>query len=45
MIMIAFPKVLCTAVQGPAAGIGVTLLLRYEIVRCSTTANFVGPLL
>jgi 1,4-dihydroxy-2-naphthoyl-CoA synthase len=42
MIMIAFPKVLCIAVQGPAVGIGVILLLRCDIVRCSTTANFVG---
>jgi enoyl-CoA hydratase/carnithine racemase len=43
MALIAYPKVLCAAVQGPAVGIGVTLLLHCDIVHCSPTASFWAP--
>jgi enoyl-CoA hydratase/carnithine racemase len=43
MALIAYPKILCAAVQGPAVGIGVTLLLHCDIVHCSPTASFWAP--
>jgi enoyl-CoA hydratase/carnithine racemase len=43
MALIAYPKVLCAAVQGPAVGIGVTLLMHCDIVHCSATASLWAP--
>jgi peroxisomal 3,2-trans-enoyl-CoA isomerase len=43
MALIQYPKVLCAAVQGPAVGIGVTLLMHCDIVHCSPTATFWAP--
>lgn len=43
LALIAFPKILCAAVQGPAVGIGVTLLMHCDIVHCSPTATLWAP--
>lgn len=43
MKMISFPKLICAAVNGPAIGIGVTLLLHCDIVYCREEATFWTP--
>lgn len=43
MEWIAFPKILAAAVNGPAVGIGCTLLLHCDLVHCSTGATFWAP--
>jgi len=43
MALIAFPKVIAAAVQGPAVGIGVTLLLHCDLVHMSPQANLWVP--
>jgi len=43
MTMIAFPKVIVAAVNGPAIGIGVTLLLHCDLVYCTRNATFWVP--
>lgn len=43
MSMITFPKILCAAVNGPAIGIGVTLLLHCDLCYCSETATLWAP--
>jgi enoyl-CoA hydratase/carnithine racemase len=41
--MLNFPKVICAAVNGPAIGIGVTLLLHCDLCYCSCDATFWIP--
>lgn len=41
--LIHFPKVFCAAVNGPAIGIGVTLLLHCDLVYCTQNATFWTP--
>jgi enoyl-CoA hydratase/carnithine racemase len=41
--LISYPKLLAAAVNGPAVGIGVTLLMHCDIVHCTTTATFWLP--
>ena len=41
--MLKFPKVIAAAVNGPAVGIGVTLLLHCDLVFCLETATFWIP--
>jgi Delta3-Delta2-enoyl-CoA isomerase len=43
MALLSFPKLICAAVNGPAVGIGVTLLLHCDLVWCSTTSTFWAP--
>ena len=43
MEVLKFPKVFCAAVNGPAIGIGVTLLLHCDICYCSSDATFWLP--
>lgn len=43
MAIIAFPKVIAAAVQGPAVGIGVTLLLHCDLVHLSKKATLWVP--
>jgi peroxisomal 3,2-trans-enoyl-CoA isomerase len=43
MSIITFPKILCAAVNGPAIGIGVTLLLHCDLCYCSETATLWAP--
>jgi enoyl-CoA hydratase/carnithine racemase len=43
MAMITYPKLIAAAVNGPAVGIGVTLLLHCDIIHCSPTATFWAP--
>ena len=43
MALIRFPKVLVAAVQGPAVGIAVTLLLHCDLVLCTPNATFWAP--
>lgn len=43
MSIIEFPKILCAAVNGPAIGIGVTLLLHCDLCYCSETATLWAP--
>lgn len=43
MAMISYPKILGAAVQGPAVGIGFTLLMHCDLVWCSELANFWAP--
>jgi enoyl-CoA hydratase/carnithine racemase len=40
---IAFPKVLAAAVNGPAVGIAVTLLMHCDLVHCTSNATFWAP--
>jgi enoyl-CoA hydratase/carnithine racemase len=41
--MIAFPKLLAAAVNGPAVGIAVTLLMHCDLVHCTSSATFWAP--
>ena len=43
MALIEFPKILCAAVNGPAIGIGVTLLLHCDLCYCSDAATLWAP--
>lgn len=43
MEIISYPKILAAAVNGPAVGIGVTLLMHCDIVHCIDTATFWIP--
>jgi Delta3-Delta2-enoyl-CoA isomerase len=41
--VIAFPKLLAAAVNGPAVGIAVTLLMHCDLVHCTSNATFWAP--
>lgn len=43
MALLRFTKVIAAAVQGPAVGIGVTLLMHCDLVFCSSRATFWVP--
>eukprot|EP00541_Cyclophora_tenuis_P006338 CAMPEP_0116573678 /NCGR_PEP_ID=MMETSP0397-20121206/18930_1 /TAXON_ID=216820 /ORGANISM="Cyclophora tenuis, Strain ECT3854" /LENGTH=243 /DNA_ID=CAMNT_0004102275 /DNA_START=23 /DNA_END=751 /DNA_ORIENTATION=+ len=43
MALLAFPKVIVAAVQGPAVGIGFTLLLHCDLCLCTEQATFWAP--
>jgi enoyl-CoA hydratase/carnithine racemase len=43
MALIGFPKIIAVAVNGPAVGIGVTLLLHCDLVICAERASFWAP--
>ena len=43
MALLAFPKIIAAAVQGPAVGIGVTLLLHCDLVYCTERSTFWAP--
>jgi enoyl-CoA hydratase/carnithine racemase len=43
MALLAYPKMICAAVQGPAVGIGVTLLLHCDLVHLSPNATLWIP--
>ena len=43
MTLLSFPKVFCAAVNGPAVGIGVTLLLHCDLVYCTPNSTFWVP--
>lgn len=43
MALLGFPKIIAAAVQGPAVGIGVTLLLHCDLCYCTDTATFWAP--
>ncbi len=43
MALLAFEKVFVAAVNGPAVGIGVTLLMHCDLVYCTNTATFWVP--
>ena len=43
MTLLQFPKLFAAAVNGPAVGIGVTLLMHCDIVLCSDKATFWAP--
>lgn len=43
MALLKFPKVFCAAVNGPAVGIGVTLLLHCDLVYCTPSSTFWVP--
>lgn len=43
MSLIGFSKVMAVAVNGPAVGIGVTLLLHCDLVICAERASFWAP--
>lgn len=43
MEIISFPKILAAAVQGPAVGIAVTLLMHCDIVHCTPRTTFWAP--
>ena len=41
--ILRFPKIFAAAVNGPAVGIAVTLLMHCDLVHCSDTATFWAP--
>lgn len=41
--IITFPKILAAAVNGPAVGIAVTLLMHCDLVHCASSATFWAP--
>jgi peroxisomal 3,2-trans-enoyl-CoA isomerase len=43
MALLEFPKIICAAVNGPAVGIGVTLLFHCDLCYCSERATFWAP--
>jgi len=43
MQLLSFPKLICAAINGPAVGIGVTLLLHCDICHCTPNATFWTP--
>ena len=43
MELIKFPKIICSAVNGPTVGIGVTLLLHCDLCYCTEDATFWAP--
>lgn len=43
MALMGFPKLLGVAVQGPAVGIGVTLLFHFDLCFCTPQATFWAP--
>lgn len=43
MALLSFPKVICCAVNGPAVGIGVTLLPHCDLVYCTSNSTFWVP--
>ncbi|GAX25036.1 peroxisomal 3,2-trans-enoyl-CoA isomerase [Fistulifera solaris] len=43
MSLIAYPKIIAAAVQGPAVGIAVTLLMHCDLVHASQDASFWAP--
>lgn len=43
MALLTYPKLIAAAVQGPAVGIGVTLLLHCDLCYCTPQASFWAP--
>ena len=43
MTLLSFPKVICCAINGPAVGIGVTLLPHCDLVYCTSNSTFWVP--
>jgi enoyl-CoA hydratase/carnithine racemase len=43
MSLLSFPKIFAVAVNGPAVGIAVTMLMHADLVHCSDTATFWAP--
>lgn len=43
LAMMRFPKIIAAAVNGPAVGIGVTLLLHCDLCYCTKDVTFWSP--
>ncbi len=43
MTILSFPKIIAAAVNGPAIGIGVTLLFHCDLSYCTSNATFWIP--
>jgi enoyl-CoA hydratase/carnithine racemase len=43
MTILSFPKIIAAAVNGPAIGIGVTLLFHCDLCYCTSNATFWIP--
>jgi enoyl-CoA hydratase/carnithine racemase len=43
MTLLSFPKIIAAAVNGPAIGIGVTLLFHCDLCYCTSNATFWIP--